>query len=264
MKIRLFLVAALTSMSAFAADSTPVFNAMLTVGQEHRFVLVSQPEGKASSFLRLGETFDGYVLKAYEVKTGTLDLERGGKVTPVTLVADAAIANAPVSSPATLADATAVMNKMHMDDLLERTMTMQKKAIMASIERSMGAKIPPELKADYLELQKQIAAEVGSRLDAKAMKDDLARIYSETFTREDLEGMSAFYDTPLGKVMLAKQPEVQEKMQQAMVPRVAELTAKIQDMSREFFMQQKAKREGGGAANVPAPTPTPATPATKG
>src|SRR4051812_17595724 len=72
-----------------AAESLPLFNATLTVGKEHRFVLVD-PNGQASSFLSLGETFAGYKLKAYDAKAGELELERDGKISRVTLVTDAA------------------------------------------------------------------------------------------------------------------------------------------------------------------------------
>lgn len=52
--------------------------------------------GKSSEFIRLGDSFDGYLLRAYEPKTNTLDLEHDGKITRVTLAAEAAVPNAPL------------------------------------------------------------------------------------------------------------------------------------------------------------------------
>jgi len=40
-------------------------------------------DGKASSFLQVGESFAGYKLKAYDAKEAALDLERDGKVTRI-------------------------------------------------------------------------------------------------------------------------------------------------------------------------------------
>ena len=106
MKTRHALILALLSAVALrAADDFPIFNAILAMGKEQRFVLVS-PGGKTSSWLKLGDVFGDYRLKAYDAKAAALDLERDGKITRVTLVADAAIANAPLApTPATLADA---------------------------------------------------------------------------------------------------------------------------------------------------------------
>ncbi|MBI5769142.1 MAG: DUF2059 domain-containing protein [Verrucomicrobia bacterium] len=253
MKLRHLLFALITIGGLRAASDLPVFNATLTVGREHRFVLVS-PAGKTSEFIRLGDTFEGYKLKAYDTKTSTLDVERDGKISHLTLAADAAVTNAPLApTPATIADAAAVMNKIQIDVLLERTVVQQKKMFATQIE-SIGKNFPNADKADVEDLQKKMMTEFEKVLDVGKMKGDITRIYSETFSKEELNQISAFYDTPLGQVLLAKQPEVQQKMQASLVPRMAELGPKIQTMARDFAMEQKAKMQGGAA---PAPAPKP-------
>lgn len=257
MKFRLLVLALASAFVLHAADTTPLFNATLTVGKEHRFVLVS-PAGKTSQFLRLGDSFEGYTLKAYDPKAAALDLEREGKTIRVTLVSDAAVGNAPLAStPATIADAAAVMSKIHIEDLLERSIAQQKKMFTTQIDR-IGANFPNADKDDVAALQKKIMAEFESTLDVGKLKDDITRIYSETFSKDELEQISAFYDTPLGHTLLAKQPEVQQKMQASVMPRMAELGPKIQSMARDFAMEQKAKMSGAAPAPAPAPAPTPA------
>jgi len=260
-----FVFAALCVAVAHAADQLPLFNATLTVGKEHRFVLVSQPEGKSSSWLKLGDSFAGYTLEAYDAKASALDLGRDGKISRVTIVADAAVeqgAATTLATPATLADAEAVMNKIHIDDLLDRSIAQQKKMIGSMMQRGMPASVPEEMKADYAAFQQRVMDEVGKLIDPVQMKADITRIYSETFSKEELNQISSFYDTPLGQTLLAKQPEIQQKMQGAMMPRMAEIGPKIQAMSREFGAQMKAKREAagvatGGATGGAAPAPKP-------
>ena len=255
MKLRLFIFALASALALHAADTTPVFNATLTVGKEHRFVLVS-PAGKTSQFLRLGDSFEGYTLKAYDPKASALDLEHDGKTVRVTLVSDAAVGNGPLApTPATLADAQAILNKIHIDDLLDRTLAQQKKLFTTQISR-IDQNFPNADPADLADLKKRIMAEFESVLDVGKMKEDITRIYSETFSREELDQISAFYDTPLGQTLLAKQPEVQQKMQASIMPRMAELGPKIQSMARDFAMEQQAK--SAAAQNVVAPTPAPA------
>jgi hypothetical protein len=252
---RFVLVAALSLVALHAADQVPHFNATLTVGKEHRFVLISVA-GQTSSFLRLGDSFEGYALKSYDAKSGELTLEKDGTTVNVSLMSDAAVANGPaVAIKGTIADAEAVMNKIHIEDLLERTFAQQKKMIAANIARS-GANVPPEMRADFEAFQQKVMDEVNRMFDVGQLKGDLTRIYSETFTKQELDGISAFYDTPLGQTLLAKQPEVQEKMQAAMLPRMAELGPKIQKMSQEFGAAVRAKKaaaSAGGAAPAPVP-----------
>ena len=258
MKFRLIILALASSLALHAADTLPLFNATLATGRETHFLLVS-PAGKTSPWLKVSDTFEGYALKAYDAKAAALDLEREGKTTRITLVADATVTNAPAApTPATLADATALMNKIRIDDLVDRSIEMQRKAISASVER-IGSNFPKADPADVAALQKKIMAAVDASLDPAQLKTDLTRIYSETFSKDELDQISAFYDTPIGQVLLVKQPEVQQKMQAAILPRMQQLGPAIQQMAKDFAIEQKAKLgAGGGAALAPATAPAPA------
>lgn len=260
MKLRLTLLALASAVALHAADALPLFNATLTVGKEHRFVLVDA-NGKASSFLRLGEKFGGYTLKAYDAKEGALELERDGKVSRVTLVADAAVANAPSTGlPATLADANVVLNKMRFEEMMERVIAQQRKAMSANFEQ-MASRMTAQGadKQEVAAFQKKMMDEVMSVLEAPRLKEDMAKIYSEVFTKKELDDMAAFFSTPLGEVMAAKQPDVQEKLGAVIQGRMMEVMPRVQQMGREFGAQQKAKRDAAGGG---VPSPVPAQPAT--
>jgi hypothetical protein len=254
-KLRLIFFTLVGAIALRAADALPLFNATLTVGKEHRFVLVDA-NGKSSSFLTLGETFAGYVLKSYDPKAGALELERDGKITRITLVADAAVANAPaVPLPATIADAEAVLNKMHFEEMMDRAMQRQKKMIASQFER-MGAQMAAQ-GADPTEVaafQKKITDEVMAVLDAKMLKNDVSKIYSEVFTKGELDQIAAFYSTPLGEMLNSKQPEVQDKLGAIIQARMMEVMPRVQKMGQEFAMQQKAKLEAAGGATPRAPS----------
>ncbi len=261
MKIRLTLLALASAIALRAADALPLFNATLTMGKEHRFVLIDGA-GKTSSFLALGESFAGYKLKSYDVKEGALDLEKDGKVSRVKLMADAATVNAPAAKiPATIADAENVLAKMKFEEMMERAMGGQKKMLAANFQKmsdqmAAGGADPAEVAA----FQKKITDEVFSVLDAKTLKNDVSKIYSEVFSKQELDQISAFYSTPLGEMLNAKQPEVQEKLGTIVQGRMMEVMPRVQKMGREFAEQQKAKRAAATAAGT-APAPT--TPAPK-
>lgn len=97
MTLRGLIIALTLALSAWADGEVPRFNATLTVGQEHRFVLLSQA-GKASPWLKLGESFDGFQIKAFDQAASTLELERAGEVVRVTLMADASVKDGSVAT----------------------------------------------------------------------------------------------------------------------------------------------------------------------
>jgi hypothetical protein len=262
--LALFLAAALSS-AAFAADAVPQFNATLSLGKEHRFVLVSSV-GKASSFLRLNESFDGYLLKAYDAKTGELTLEKDGKATKVTLQADAAITNATgtTNTPATVASASAMLDAMHFEEMMDKILAGVRKQQTGAMGQAMGRMLPPgvdeETKAAVLEMQKKVVDEMMGGMTGAGLKGDVAKIYAETFTQEEITQMGNFFQTPLGKMMNDKQPVVSEKMNAIMTERMMSTMPKVQQMMQGFGreMAQRRAAAAAGAASAPAPTPAPA------
>jgi uncharacterized protein len=242
----------LMAAAAFSAEALPVFNATLTMGKQSRFVLIGA-DGKPSSWLQLGDTFEGYTLKAFDAKTDTLDLERDGKTSHVMLATDAAVvAGAVPAAPATLADAENVLNKMHFEQMMDKMMA-QQKTMMSRMFDQMGAKnVPAADREEFLAFQKKMVDELLSSMGLDKMKDDVAKIYSQVFTKDQLDGLAAFYGTPAGEALNEKQPVIQQKMQEIMMPRMMAVMPKIQQMSREFGAQMKAKHEAAAAAAAPA------------
>ncbi|HUR57370.1 MAG TPA: DUF2059 domain-containing protein [Opitutaceae bacterium] len=251
-KILPLLLAFFAAAVLSAADSVPLFNATLTVGKEHRFVLANAT-GKTSQFLRIGESFDGYSIKAYDAKSGVLDLERDGKITKVTLVADAAATNVPLATPATLADATAVLNAMNFEQMLDKTMAGVRKQQAAGMGQMMGKMMPPNADAETKEaivaFQKKVMDEMMGGVTGENMKDDVAKIYSEVFTKEELRDLGAFYQSPVGKTFSDKQPDLAEKMNGLMMTRMMGAMPKVQQMMQDFGREMQAKK---AAAQTPA------------
>lgn len=255
MKLRALLLALASAIALRAADALPAFNATLTMGKEHRFVLVS-PAGKASSFLALGETFDGYKLKSYDAKAGVLEVERDGKVSKLTLVADAAVVNAPAAR-ATVADATAVLDAMKFEQMMDKTLAGARKQQMAMIDRMMGQMAGPGAnREEMVAFQKKMIDEIMSAMSGAELKNDMAKVYSEVFTKDELQALGAFYSSPIGQTFSDKQPVLAEKMNEVMMPRMMAVMPRVQKMAQEFGQQQKAKREAaaaGAGGTVPAP-----------
>lgn len=243
----------MTAAAAFAADTLPTFNATLTSGGESRFVLIGA-DSKPSTWLKVGDSFDGYTVKDYDAKASALDLEREGKVSRVTLATGTVKAGALAATPATLADAQAVLNSMHFENMMSRVIDQQKTMVNRMLQQmSARMNIPPQNREDLVAFQKKVMDEMMSALNADQLKDDAAQVYSKVFTKEQLDAMAAFYSTPTGEEISAKLPDAQQKMQELMMPRIMAMMPKIQQMGREFAMEQQAKAQAAQAAAQPAP-----------
>jgi hypothetical protein len=265
MKLRITLLALASALALHAADTPPVFNATLTVGKEHRFVLVSAA-GASSSWLKLGDTFADYKLQAYDAKESALDLERDGKVTRVKLVADATVGNVPLApTPATLADAEEVFRVMRFDDMMKKVLEGQKKSIapmaqqqMAQALARMNVNLSDEDKAAFTAMQTKMMDETFAVITSPEMRASMAKIYSEVFTKDELNSMAAFYGTPSGQAMVDKQPDVQQKMMSVMMPMIMKSQQASQQKMAAFMMELRTKYGAGAAPGAPVPAAAPA------
>lgn len=261
MKLRLALLSLVSAVALHAADTLPLFNAVLTTGKEHRFVLVGV-SGKASAFLQIGESFDGYKIKAYDAKASTLEIEREGKTSKIALVADAATTNAPASTRATVADATAVLTAMNFEQMLDKTMAGVRKQQGAAMGQMMDRMLPPgadpEVKEAVVALQKKMVEEMMGGVSGAELKGDVAKLYADVFTKEELQELGAFYQSPIGKAFSDKQPELAEKMNALMMGRMMSAMPKVQQMMRDFSRDMQAKKAAAAGTGTPAPAPAPA------
>ena len=254
MKLRLTFLALVSALALSAADALPVFNAMLTMGKESQFVLVDAA-GKTSGFIKLGQSFAGYQLKAYDAKSGMLEVERDGKVSKLALATDAAVRHADAApARATVADAEALLTAMNFEQMMEKTMAGVKKQQAAMVDRMIAQSAAPGTDRDAaVAFQKRMMDELFSAMDFSAMKGDVAKIYSDVFNKEQLAALGAFYQSPAGQAFSDKQPEIATKMNELMTPRIMAVMPKVQQMAKDFAAEQKAKKAAGAGAGPAAP-----------
>jgi hypothetical protein len=251
MKLRLFILALASSLALRAADAVPIFNATLAMGRETRFILLS-PAGKSSSWLKVGDDFEGYTLKAYDAKATALDLEREGKITRIKLASDASVANAPAApTPGTLADAEDVLRKMKFGDMMKKMAAQQSKAMEPMLRQAAGQMkgVDPE---KYIAFQKKMMDELLWVMAGPETQAAMAQAYSEVFSKDELAGLANFYGTPTGEALIDKQPEVSAKLNAFLMPRMMEMMPKMKQMQQDFMTEAKAGQAAAPASGAPA------------
>jgi len=257
---------ALFSPALRAETGSPVLRGVLVTGSEKLFSLAIP--GSAPAWVEVGKSFEGWKVEEFSDADNTLRITREG-VTKNLLLADSVIGESPVAgTSATLADAENLLTQMRFDEMMTKTIEQQKDATVNMMSQMFKGKdgASPEGSADLEAFQRKTMDVMFEAMDLPGMKKDVAKIYSEVFTKEEMRAQADFYTTAGGKAMLDKQPAVQEKMMAVMGPRMMAAMPKVQAMAMEFGKEQVAKRKAAkeaaqGAAETPATSPA-ASPAT--
>jgi|SRR5579872_2695220 len=110
------------------------------------------------------------------------------------------------------------------------------KQMMDSMQQMISSQIHSQpgvdaAKAD--EKQKQVFALIGEKTSWQAMKPTYIKVYSDTYTDPEIDGILLFYRSPAGKAMVDKQPTLMTKMTSTMQSKMAEITPEIQKIMTE-------------------------------
>jgi uncharacterized protein len=230
--------------SAWASDPSvpPELRGILVTGQDHRFALVGSGGGY-SRWASLGDTVEGWKLVDYISTDDAIVLSRDSQKVTVRLCT-ATVGEAGANSGVQTATATAdeVLHKMKFEAMWDRIFAEQKKAIVGGMRQQASAEFAklglPQDEIDTLLDKMGDAVVVGLQPDA--MRQDFARIFTEVYTKDELRGMADFYDTAAGKAWAEKQPEVQQKLMQSMMPRVMQGMPAAQKVAADYLRQRAA------------------------
>lgn len=239
-------VVAMASVAKAADPGVPELRGVLATGKERRFAL-SVPGGD-TAWVSVGGKFSGWSVKEYRPASDVLVLTKDGKETLLKLSASKIGES---DEKATLADAEDVLSKMKFEEMFEKIIEQQKKSVV-EMTRNMTGKVKDADADEVAAFQGKVMDVMFAEMNPEAMKADFAKVYSEVFTKAELKGLADFYGTAAGQAMIDKQPEVQKRTMEIMMPRMMAGMAKIGPMSAEFAKQQAAKR---AAAATPATTP---------
>ena len=115
------------------------------------------------------------------------------------------------------------------------------KAVMPAQFEQMQASVPADAKGPKsgigADQQKKMMDKImdicAEEMKWENVKPDYINLYSETFSAEELKELIAFYQSPVGKAYLAKQPELMQKSMQLSQKTMMRLMPKIIAMTTE-------------------------------
>lgn len=169
--------------------------------------------------------------------------------------APAPAATAPAVDPAKLALAREVISAMQADKMLDRMTAQLKQMAMQMAAQQPDTSPAKRAKAEAFQ---------GKIMDltmeaAKGMIAKMDALYAEIYSEAELKAIKAFFTSSEGQSMLAKQPQVMQRVMPLAQAMQAELMPKIQ----QLVQQAQAEEAAEAAAKAAAPAETPAAKATE-
>lgn len=135
----------------------------------------------------------------------------------------------------------AMQVQRQLETIYAQTLPAMQNAMRQALQRQ-GA--PEETTRAMDAVLPRINAVVQEELSWAKLKPAFAAIYAETFTQEEVDGLIAFYQGPLGKSLIAKTPQLALRSTQMMQQRIGPMMERMMQIAREEAAKAKA---GGGA-----------------
>lgn len=135
------------------------------------------------------------------------------------------------------------------EDLLAVTQTEKvMESFFANFEGSMRQGMAAAVQGRALTEEQRKVLEAAPRRFVAVLREEMSwesmrpmyvRIYQETFTQEEIDGLIAFYRTPAGSAFIAKMPVVMQKSSEMMQSRIAPMARKMQAAMEQALQEAK-------------------------
>ena len=113
-------------------------------------------------------------------------------------------------------------------------------------QATQGQTVPAKVQKQIDQVRSEMMAMMKDLLAWEKLEPLYVRVYQKTFTQQELDGMLAFYKTPVGAAMIAKMPAVMQNTMEEMQSMMGPVMEKMQQVQKDIAAQMKADKNKGG------------------
>ncbi len=117
----------------------------------------------------------------------------------------------------------------HYDRVMKQTLEQMKNMQLEQFKKLEA----PEARAQAEQLQQKTMALLADRLSYEKVKPLFIKLYMDVFTEEEIDGMVGFYQSPAGKAMLEKTPQLMQRLMPMMQKLMSDLQPDLQKILEE-------------------------------
>jgi hypothetical protein len=136
----------------------------------------------------------------------------------IILIALAALAAAPVfAAPPSPESIDRLLTATQVEkNLLQMQGASERMIRGAATQRAQGRQMSAEERQRMDAAVERTVNAMRQDMSVEKMRPEMARLYAETFTQEEIDGLIAFYQGPAGRAFVSKMPTVMQKSMQIM------------------------------------------------
>ncbi len=149
-------------------------------------------------------------------------------------------------NPTTLALAREVISAMKADQMFD-AMAAQMKQLAAQQATPPPGATPEQIKQTEMLQGKIMDLSMNA---AKGMISQMDHIYAEIYNEAELKAMKAFFSSPAGQSMLAKQPQIMARI----MPMAQQMQRDLMPKIKQLIDETKAQMKPAGPVPAPAAT----------
>jgi hypothetical protein len=147
------------------------------------------------------------------------------------------------------AKAHELLMTMHMDHTVDSMMHSIAQQLFEVPDMNRLTPTQQKLTQDF---QNRAMKIVSDRVSWKAVEPDYVKLYENTYSEQEIDGILAFYKSPAGQAMLAKAPQISAGVVQIVHSHMGDYQPKMQALQDEYMKQMTAAMPVN-----PAKKPTP-------
>ncbi|HEY5228683.1 MAG TPA: DUF2059 domain-containing protein [Opitutaceae bacterium] len=189
---------------------------------------------------------------------------------PAPAAAQAPVVAAAVAPAPTKESIDRLLVAMNVEKMIATVQAQVAGAMKTGIDQTLrGQALSPEQQRIADTLRAKVSATLGAEMSWDKLKPFYTQVYTEAFTQEEVDGLTAFYESPAGKAFVAKVPTAMRKAMALIQAQVSPVLRNLQQSVHDSAQQinelkpksaAPAMPAGPAAAPTAAPAAKPATP----
>jgi hypothetical protein len=126
----------------------------------------------------------------------------------------------------------------HIDQLSTQVMQQTFDQINSGMmQQMMGVKLTPEQQKRADEFSVKVQKLIADGLGWKNLEPDYAKLYEDTYTEDEIDGILAFYKSPSGQAMVEKSPMLVKRSSAVVQERMQAIMPQLQELMKEYTTQ---------------------------
>jgi hypothetical protein len=157
-------------------------------------------------------------------------------------VAVAFVAFSARAAPASAESIERLLQVMQVQAQLETMYAQILPAMQTSMRQTLTAQLRSDQAARMLDaVQPRVNALVLEQMSWARLKPAFARIYAEAFSQEEVDGLIAFYQGPIGSALISKTPQLMQRSTQVMQERMGPMLQQVVQITKEEIEKERGR-----------------------